>query len=430
MTLRIKLLIFFLFLYLVSLLILTLSTVYLTRKALVSYLHDYMEDYMAPVVEFYSRAYKNPHYYIKLMAEDLASQDRSVIAMDDRGRLVYAVALDEGSEIIRKIQGKKKGVLDGYAFVSRGVDGYKVYLLMKLDEVENIKRGVVKLAILSFLLLSLPSSAILVLFLRRMLRPIEYLTSISLRVYSGDTKVKVEPTSRRDELGFLQNVYSGMLEKLKGTIEWQKRFIADVTHSIKTPLTYIKGQLELISMGVYDENKTKEVIEKINIQINKVEKLINHLAVLMRIESGIPLKMSHINLSEILAELDEEYDFIRKSHRFIVRYPEEDIQVFADKEYLKIAISNLIENSYKYTPAGKSIEVYYRDKCLFVEDEGIGVKEPSKVFEMFYRESHEKEGSGLGLSIVKAIAEAHGFKVGLETRETVGTRAYICFESR
>ncbi len=434
MMLRTRLLLFFLLVYLISLLALTLSTVYLTRRALISYLHEYMEDYMLPIVEFYSKAYDNPHYYVKLLAEDLASEDRAVVVMDDKkSKVVYRTEFIDGEEtprmeeLLRGLRGARKGVVEHYAFVSKRVGDYRVYLLMKLDKVEGIKKDVIKVAVLSFVGLSVVSSLLLVLFLKRVLKPVEYLSQVSLRVYHGDMELSVERTHRRDELGILQNLYADMLEKLKSTMAWQRRFIGDITHSLKTPLTYVKGQLELISMGVYDKDKLSQVTEGMQIQIGKMERLINHLVMLSRLESGMPLKKRRVPLSEIFAELDEEYEFVRKTHALSVKYPLEDVEVLADKEYLKIAISNLIENSYKYTPEGGRIELRYEEGCIVVEDESPGIKDTSKVFEKFYREREDKEGFGLGLSIVKAVADAHSFRVRIENREGGGVRASLCF---
>ncbi|MGC8852361.1 MAG: sensor histidine kinase, partial [Hydrogenobacter sp.] len=239
--------------------------------------------------------------------------------------------------------------------------------------------------------------------------------------------VHIERSTSTDEFGVLQNAYRDMIEKLQKTFDWQKEFIAGMAHELKTPLTYIKGQLELISMGIYkDVDKLREVLKNMLIQANKMERLMNHLILLMRLESGIPLRLSPVSINELLAEIDEEYEFIKQTHNFRVEYLDEDVEILADKDYLKIALGNLIENSYKYTQEGGYIRVFYKDSCIVVEDNGRGIENIERVVERFYREAQDKEGFGLGLAIVKAIADAHHFKLIIESKLGKGTKVSLC----
>ena len=164
-------------------------------------------------------------------------------------------------------------------------------------------------------------------------------------------------------------------------------------------------------------------------QVGKMERLINHLVLLMRLESGMPLRLSPVSLNEIFVEIDEEYEFIKQTHNFRVEYLVEDVKVHANKDYLKIALGNLIENSYKYTPEGGTVKLYYANGCIVVEDNGRGIKDTQKVFERFYREAQDKEGFGLGLTIVKAIADAHHFDVHIDSRVGYGTKVSLCTKS-
>lgn len=85
-----------------------------------------------------------------------------------------------------------------------------------------------------------------------------------------------------------------------------------------------------------------------------------------------------------------------------------------------------MENAYKYTPNGEFIKLYYKDDCITVEDSGIGIEDKEKVFEAFYRENKEKEGFGLGLTIVKAIAQKQELSIHLESEKGRGTKVYLC----
>jgi signal transduction histidine kinase len=97
-----------------------------------------------------------------------------------------------------------------------------------------------------------------------------------------------------------------------------------------------------------------------------------------------------------------------------------------DYDYLKLALANLLENAYKYTPKGGLIKLYYKDDCIIVEDSGVGIEDKERVFEAFYQENKEKEGFGLGLAIVKAIAQKQGLSIHLESEKGKGSRFYLC----
>jgi signal transduction histidine kinase len=157
-----------------------------------------------------------------------------------------------------------------------------------------------------------------------------------------------------------------------------------------------------------------------------MEMLIKKLMLLMRLQSEVPLSHRTFYINQLFAELEEEYEFVKESHVFRVEYLSEDIPWEGDYDYLKLALANLLENAYKYTPKGGFIKLYYKDDCIIVEDSGIGIEDKERVFEAFYRENKEKEGFGLGLAIVKAIAQKQGLSIHLESEKGKGTKVYLC----
>jgi signal transduction histidine kinase len=101
--------------------------------------------------------------------------------------------------------------------------------------------------------------------------------------------VEVAEAETEDELGQLQKAYKDMVNRLKEVITWQINFMRDITHALNTPLTYIKGQIELISEGFYSGEELKVVLQKLLQQINRMETLIKKLMLLMRLQSHVPL---------------------------------------------------------------------------------------------------------------------------------------------
>ncbi len=148
------------------------------------------------------------------------------------------------------------------------------------------------------------------------------------------------------------------------------------------------GQIELICEGFYKGEELKVVLQKLLQQINRMETLIKKLMLLMRLQSHVPLSYRTFYINQLFAKLEEEYEFIKESHVLKV-------------EYLK-------------------------DDCIIVEDSGIGIEDKEKVFEVFYRENKEKEGFGLGLTIVKAIVQKQGLSIHLESEKGKGTQVYLC----
>lgn len=433
MSVKFKLLLFFVSAYVISMLSVALFTLTAVKELLLNYTYDYMEYQIKPAIEFYKNLHANPSRYINLLASDVVSRDIASLVIDKKGNIKHKESFLDGEdpqitpEDIKFFLNNKKGVLYEYTFIVKDLGDYKLVLLGKMERIESIQKKLVTFITLFTLFISLLIALPLMIFIRRMLKPLGYLTSISMEVYRGNMGVKVEKSDSKDEFGVLQNAYRDMLGKLQKTFDWQKDFIAGMAHELKTPLTYIKGQLELISMGIYkDEARLGEVIKNMSIQVSKMERLINHLVLLMRLESGIPLKLSPVSLNEIFVEIDEEYEFIKRTHNFRVEYLIQDVKILADRDYMKIALGNLVENSYKYTQEGGTIRLYYSDGCLIVEDNGRGIKDTQKVFERFYREAQDKEGFGLGLSIVKAIADAHHFKLSIESKVGHGTKISLC----
>ncbi|MCS7171611.1 MAG: HAMP domain-containing histidine kinase, partial [Aquificaceae bacterium] len=232
---------------------------------------------------------------------------------------------------------------------------------------------------------------------------------------------------RRDEFGLLEEAYANMVEKLKGIILWQREFIRNITHALKTPLAYIRGQAELLQMGAYEGDRLRDIYHSIQFQSEKMERLITQLTTIMRLESQMPLKISKVSINQIFAELEEEYEFIKADRDFKVEYLEEDKEIEVDKEYFKMALRNLIENSYKYTSEGASIRLYCHDNCIVVEDDGMGMEHPERAGEIFYREATDKEGSGLGLYIVKLVTQKSGMDMKVESKRAAGTKVSLCY---
>ncbi|MFN3976656.1 MAG: sensor histidine kinase [Aquificaceae bacterium] len=433
MSVRLKALILFFSLYVSSVFLLSFLSLLVIRSSLYEYTLNYMEYQVNPLIDFYKKYYKNPDFYAKLLAEDIVSREITSILVNNEGKVINKESFLEGDmpeveeEEIRQMLKGKKGVGRKYAFIVKEVGHYELIILGKLEGIRKIEKRILLFTGVLVLLISLPASLLAVFLIKRLLEPLSYLREISELIYKGQLDIEIRVSGRKDEFGLLEEAYANMVDRLKSIILWQREFIRNITHALKTPLAYIKGQMELLQMGAYKEEKLREIYSRVQAQSEKMERLITQLATIMRLESQMPLKMERVSINQLFAEMEEEYEFIKEERRFYVKYLEEDKEIEVDKEYFKLALRNLIENAYKYSEKGARISLYFKDGCIVVEDEGIGMEHTERAGELFYREATDKEGTGLGLYIVKLIAQKSGMSMNVESKKGLGTKVSLCY---
>jgi len=219
------------------------------------------------------------------------------------------------------------------------------------------------------------------------------------------------------------------ITELKKTERIRKDFVANVSHEMRTPLTSIKGFVEALKDGAVNyPEKSARFLSIISQHTDRMNKIISDLLQLSQIESeDFELKIEPFSLQELF---DEVLSALRlqaeeKSQKLEIALQFESQKILGDRYRITQALTNLVDNSIKYTPPKGDIKVESRDKGDFVEiaviDNGIGIpqKDLPRIFERFYRvdkdRSRESGGTGLGLSIVKHIIEAHGGKVSVKS---------------
>ncbi|MCX8164304.1 MAG: HAMP domain-containing histidine kinase [Aquificaceae bacterium] len=433
MSVRLKALLLFFSLYIGSVFLLSVFSLMVIRTTLYQYVLNYVDYQVNPLMEFYNNYYKNPNQYALLLSEDVVSREIASILLDKKGNVVNIESFLEGEiphmeeDEIKKVLKLRRGIGERYAFIVKRVGDYDLILLGKLDSIKRVEGRILLFTGILVLLISAPASVLAFLLINRLLKPLSYLRYISESLSRGELDIEIERSGRRDEFGLLEEAYANMVEKLKGIILWQREFIRNITHALKTPLAYIRGQAELLQMGAYEGDRLRDIYHSIQFQSEKMERLITQLTTIMRLESQMPLKISKVSINQIFAELEEEYEFIKADRDFKVEYLEEDKEIEVDKEYFKMALRNLIENSYKYTSEGASIRLYCHDNCIVVEDDGMGMEHPERAGEIFYREATDKEGSGLGLYIVKLVTQKSGMDMKVESKRAAGTKVSLCY---
>ena len=251
-------------------------------------------------------------------------------------------------------------------------------------------------------------------------------------------KVNAVPIVREGEVNGAILVFHDITE-LRRLERVRQDFVANVSHELRTPISSIKGYAEtLLDGAMNDQQNSRDFIEIINRDSDRLAKLIDDLLDLSRIESG-KLKMVFVP-TDILGVIKRTMSIIEnsakmKSISIEIQAPENVSKVLADETRLSQVILNLLDNAIKYTSEGGAIKISVRSNDQFVEvdisDTGIGIpeKDLSRVFERFYRvdkaRSRDMGGTGLGLSIVKHIVQTHGGEVWVRSKLEHGST--FCF---
>ncbi len=226
------------------------------------------------------------------------------------------------------------------------------------------------------------------------------------------------------------------IDNLKSLEEYRRNFIGDISHELKTPLFNIQGYIHtLLDGALYDEKINLEYLKRAATNAERLHLIVEDLEVISRMESGeSSLYIERFNLIKLTNEVMDETEMIAKKKKISIRYKEDytrSFEVQADRESIRQILVNLIVNSIKYGKESGTTQIgfYDMDEYILVEvaDDGIGIekKHLSHIFDRFYRveksRNRSKGGSGLGLSIVKHVIEAHGTTINVRSNPGVGT---------
>jgi two-component system phosphate regulon sensor histidine kinase PhoR len=226
------------------------------------------------------------------------------------------------------------------------------------------------------------------------------------------------------------------LDQMKEMERFRREYLGDVSHELKTPLFNIQAYLQtLVDDRSLPEEQQAEFLAKALKNATRLQEIINDLTIIHKIESGEKaLLFQSFSIRDLIAEVFEEQQDIAAKKNVKLLFKEgadQDYPVNADREFIRIALSNLVNNSIKYGKYNGFVKVscYLMEESVLVEvsDNGIGIGEEHlpHVFERFYRadksRSREQGGSGLGLSIVKHIMEGHHQTLHVRSKEGVGS---------
>jgi signal transduction histidine kinase len=267
---------------------------------------------------------------------------------------------------------------------------------------------------------------------------IETISRTARDIMAGDFSRRIPARGTGDEFDHLVESLNAMLERNEAAIESVRQVSHDIAHDLRTPLTRLRQRLDLAQRRAQSVDEWRRAAEGCISDMDAILETFGGLLRIAQIESGMPAhRFTEVDLSELLRTLVEVYQPMaeEKEQRFTADVASE-LTVWGDRELLTQMIANIIENAMKHSPMGASIDLVATGPpsamAVVVSDSGPGIpaEERARVFQRFYRleRSRSTPGSGLGLSLVEAIAALH--QVGIElTDNRPGLRITLRFHA-
>ncbi|MEL6607984.1 MAG: HAMP domain-containing sensor histidine kinase [Pseudomonadota bacterium] len=309
--------------------------------------------------------------------------------------------------------------------VEMGEDGQWLVIARFETENEAYILWLLSNGTLGLLMVGLPLSLVIGFFLSRsVFRRIETISDTAMQVATGAMDTRAAVSSRQDEFDRVSNSINEMLDKLQVLNQNIESVTVGVAHDLKTPLANIGGRLELMRRDIQDAAATDGHITAAEGYLSDVLRIFDALLRLGEVETGRRrAAFAQINLSEIVDGMAEAYAAVfDDAQKSLTVRVQPDMHIHGDRELLEQMLSNLLENALEHSRDAARATISLTQKggapVLTVGDDGPGIAPPdrARVFDRFYRadQSRTTPGSGLGLALVKAIADLHGARVRLD----------------
>jgi len=312
------------------------------------------------------------------------------------------------------------------------VPGY-VVIHYPMSEIIEKQNKILVYAYVSLGIIFLLSLLILIVFTDAVYIPLNQVTTAAEEYAGGNLKYTFD-VNRTDEMGYLCAQLNYMAGRLSQQEENQKKFIANVSHDFRSPLTSIRGYLEAMADGTIPPEMHDKYINIVLNETERLTKLTNSLLTLNNLNTtGMVLDISDFDINKTIKDTIATFEGTCKNKMLTVNLilSGEELFVTADMGRIQQVLYNLIDNAIKFSENGKriTIETTEKNETVFVsvKDEGIGIPKESikNIFDRFYKtdlsRGKDKKGTGLGLSITKEIIKAHHENINVISTVGVGT---------
>ncbi len=306
------------------------------------------------------------------------------------------------------------------------------------EDVRSLRIALHWVTLFNFLL----SFSILLIFSISVYAPLKHIIAGARQFASGNFSHKIEVSSH-DEMGYLADSLNMMAVELQKNKDYQTKFISNVSHDFRSPLTSIKGFTEAMMDGTIPPELYERYLKIISSEVDRLEKLTKSILTLNSADADrVVLNMSRFDINSMLRDTAAVFEGScrRKKIGIDLVLTDEALFVEGDKEKIEQVVYNLLDNAVKFSDRGSRIKLettLRRDKCyISVKDEGCGIPkdELPKIWDRFYKtdasRGRDRTGTGLGLSIAKEIISAHGQTISVMSTENVGTEFVFSLDAR
>ena len=257
----------------------------------------------------------------------------------------------------------------------------------------------------------------------RILGPVGAVTRAARTITEGDLTRRIDAAGR-DEIAELTQTFNAMLDRLEAAFTAQKRFLEDAGHELRTPITILRGHLEVREEDPVERGATVDLLLD---ELERMQRVVDDLSLLARAERPDFLRLELVDVARLTPELLSKAEGLAPRDWRLEACGRG--RIVADRQRLTQAVVQLCRNAAEHTAAGDRVSLgsaVVADEALFwVRDTGPGIPstQQARIFQRFARVGEQRtgDGAGLGLSIVKAIAESHGGRVELASRTGVGS---------
>jgi signal transduction histidine kinase len=384
--------------------------------------------------------------------------DRDVQVLDRRNRVLDAtrdlegfpplLAADDldrartGDAVLRTVYEPDDTDGDELRVLARGLgDGGVILVAIELDSVVEAQAALLAVYVPATLGSSLLAGALGYLIARRGLKPIGQLTAEAEVISGSDPQQRLSTPERMDEVGHMARTLNGMLDRLEGAMDRERAFTADASHELRTPLAILRAELELASERGGDpdvERRLRSALEEADVLAG----LVDDLLVLARADADRIEQDRTVDVGAVVDAVVGRFLVVAGAKEVrLLRGGVASALVVGDAKSLERAVANLVDNAIRHTPAAGTVQadvdvVPGGGVLVSVADSGPGLPgaDLDRVFDRFARAGapasyREPGGAGLGLSIVAAVAAAHGGSVTMDNRREGGLRATMALVS-
>lgn len=321
-----------------------------------------------------------------------------------------------------------KGRYDRFVVVAAATDVYG------FNKLRNLRNVLVFVFVLSVVVVSVSGW----FFAGKALRPIAQVVQQVDEISISNLDLRLPEGNGQDEIARLSQTFNRVLGRLETSFHVQKDFIANASHEFRTPLTVIRGQLEVTLLNERTPEEYKKVITSLLDDIKNLNNLSNRLLMLAQTNAeGLEQKTDPVRMDEVAWQVRDELLRLNPAYRVHIDFahPVEDEQkltVRGDEQLLKVALSNIIENGCKYSP-DHTVHVLLASSpatlTLHCTDHGIGIppEDQANLFEPFHRGSNTQniKGHGIGLSMTRQVVKLHNGSISIASSPETGTTVSI-----